>query len=103
MSIVLVPVFCFTFSDSGWLFPVLGAEWALPHTGSPVFRLGLVCFLILLEGLDFRKADWKGLHICHTCKWQNCPGPEQVVFLRTVIWIPVPTGWIGTAPALTSL
>lgn len=52
MSIVLVPVFCFTFSDSGWLFPVLGAEWALPHTGCPVFRLGLVCFLILLEGLD---------------------------------------------------
>lgn len=81
-------------------FSALGAEWALPHTGFSIFHLGLGCFLILLLGLDIRKADWKGLHLCHTCKWQNCPGPEQVVFFRTVIWTPDSTGWTGTAPAL---
>lgn len=80
---------------------MLGAEWALPHTGFSIFHLGLGCFLNLLLGLDIRKADWKGLHMCHTCKWQNCPGPELVVFFRTVIWTPDPTGWTGTAPALT--
>lgn len=52
VSSLLVPVFCFTVSDSGWLVSVLGAQWALPHTGSPVFQLALGCFLVLLEDLD---------------------------------------------------
>lgn len=51
MSILLVSVFVFTFSDSGWLFSVLGAQWSLTHIGSPIFHLGLGYFLILLEDL----------------------------------------------------
>lgn len=44
-----VLIVCFTLSYSGWLLPVLGAQWLLPHAGSLIF---LGSYLALLEGLD---------------------------------------------------
>lgn len=49
MGIPQVLIVCFTLSYSGWLLPVLGAQWFLPHAGSLIF---LGSYLALLEGLD---------------------------------------------------